>query len=64
MKYYATVESEKRGARPAKKGGDESLKIELTKKGLFEFEILFSDKGLKVTCDEGTLLDTAEPKKA
>lgn len=63
MKYYATIKNEKRGTRPAKKGGDENLEIELTKKGLLEYEIVYSDQGLRVMNNAVVILQTGELSK-
>ena len=64
MKLYATISNERRKTRPAKKGADDKLDIQLTKKGVPEYQITYTPEGLKVEGDGGILLETAEPRKA
>ena len=43
MRYYATIKSENQKSRPAKKGGDLFLEVELTKKGIPHAKVILSD---------------------
>ena len=47
-KLYGTMRSERR-ARDAKKGGDKKIEIELSKKGVPEYLLVYSEDGLRTT---------------